>query len=380
MKMSVLLVVVLVVLVVLVVPALGAVHHSGELLEIKYGETINDDLFAGTREMRIYGRVNGDVYAVGENLLIEGEVTQDVQAGCRYLRITGKVGDDVLFFGQELLIDGEIGGDVKAIGAQVRMTPGAIIRGDLFAAGGKLQLNGGLIQGHLKGRVGSAYINGRVNGDSDLKTGEIVYGPDFQTQGDTRLTLDKPLDRDQAGHVPDNLDIVIKKQRRAFPFFGMFGKIWSVVAAFIFGLVIVLFFKRTTRDFLDFARPRALRNTAWGFVYLVVVPAVVLILFLMIFTIPIALVVSAIYLIALYLGIILAGLSVGEWLMGRIRRDPLSRSLILPLIVGIVLVKIITQIPIVGCLIALVLVCYGLGSLVNFLRNSGKLPEASAEA
>ena len=178
--------------------------------------------------------------------------------------------------------------------------------------------------------------------------------------------------------APENLEVEIKEPERSFRFSGLFCFLWSIAAAFIVGIVMVVFFRQTMRDFLDFARSRPIPKAGMGFVYLVVVPVAVLILFLMIVTIPVALIATAVYVIAIYLGSILASLAVGEWVIKRFRKDQLVPSMILSLIVGIVLVKILTHIPIIGWLIALVVVCYGLGSLVNFLWQFRSASEAGS--
>lgn len=365
---------------VMTAPVWAAEYKAGETVTIPIGETIAEDLFVGARQVHIEGRIQGDVYAGGEQLIVNGQVTQDVQAGSRSLTITGTVGDDVLFFGQELLIEGDIVGDVTAFGARVYLSPSAVIHGDVTIAVGKLELDGGEIKGSLKGRAGTAFLNGTIGEDTDLEVESIIYGPDSQTLGETELTLNKPLDRDQAGQVPDNTKIVVKVQERRFPFGAIFGKLWSIAAALIIGLVMVLFFKPTTRDFLDFAKTGILPNTGLGFVYLVVIPVAVLILFILVLTIPVALIVTALYLIALYLGSILASLSIGDRFMERFSKQPTSRGLILPLIIGVIAIKLITAIPFIGWLIGLVVICYGLGSLINFIWNFRKMPEANAEA
>jgi cytoskeletal protein CcmA (bactofilin family) len=362
-------------------PAWGAEYKAGETVAIPAGEALAGDLFAGARQVHIQGRVEGDVYAGCEQLLIEGDVSQDVHAGCRSLILKGRVGDDVIFFGEKLLIEGEISGDVTAFGARVFLSPTAVIHGDLFVAAGEIELDGGSIKGNLKGHVDSAFLNGTIEKNTSLDVGEISYGPDSHTLGETQLTLCEPLDRDRAGLVPDNADIVVKEREHSSPFGSIFGMLWSMAAAFIVGLVFVLFFKNTTRDFLDFAKSRTLANTGLGLVYLVVIPVAVVILFLLILTIPAALMVTGLYLIALYISGILASLSLAERLMDRMGRASTTRNLILPLVIGVVVVKLITAIPFfIGCLIGLAVICYGLGSLFNFIWHLRKTPEAYAEA
>lgn len=362
---------------VLMTPAFGTEHHAGETVIIDQDRVLQGDLFASARLVYIYGNITGDVYAACEQVVIKGDVGQDAHAACRSLEINGNVKESVLFFGRDLLIDGHVGGDVLVFGAQVRITPNAVIEGNLHVKTRELRMEGGHIHGSLSGDIGTAFLNGTVDKGFILNAGKVEFGDDFHTQADTKLTLGEPLDETR-GNIPDNLDVTLKEPNHFFSYFKVF---WSFASSLVVGLVLVLFFRQTLRDFIDFSKSDPLKNTGFGLVYLVVVPVAVLILLLMILTIPIALTFSALYLIALYGGVILAGLSVGDYLIGRWwkNRTPHAHSLFLSVIVGVILVKLVTRIPFVGWFFGLAILCFGLGSLVNFLWNLRRTPEASVE-
>ena len=170
-------------------------------------KTISEDFFVASRTVHMAGRIDGDIYAIGERLVVDGDVSEDVLATCRSLELSGNVGDSVLFTGQDLTITGTIGGDVMALGADINIAPGAVINGDLFVAAGRLNMEGGLINGSIKGHVGKTVLNGSVQQDIDLAGGSITFGNTYQGRGAVRLTLDAPLDPDQAGLIPDNLEV-----------------------------------------------------------------------------------------------------------------------------------------------------------------------------
>ena len=53
-------------------PAFAADYRSGESVVINAGETMPEDFFAGARDIQISGRMEGDIYAIGEQLKIDG--------------------------------------------------------------------------------------------------------------------------------------------------------------------------------------------------------------------------------------------------------------------------------------------------------------------
>lgn len=365
-------------LLVLMTPAFGTEHQSGNTVTIDRDRIVQGDLFASARLVFIDGNVTGDVYAACKQVVIKGDVGQDAHAACRSLEIYGNIKESLLFFGHDLLIDGHVGGDVLIFGGQVRITPNAVIDGDLHVKTGELKMEGGHIHGALSGDIGAAFLNGTVDKGLILNAGKVEFGDDFHAQADTKLTLGEPLDETR-GNIPENLDVTIKKQSNLFSYFRLF---WSITSSLVVGLVLVLFFRQSLRDFIDFSRSDPLKYTGFGFIYLIVVPVAVLILLLLILTIPIALTFSALYLIALYVGVILAGLSVGDYIIRRWLKNRTShaRSLFLSVIVGVILVKLVSRIPFVGWFFGLAILCFGLGSLVNFLWNLRRSPEAPVES
>ncbi len=66
------------------------------------GETIEGNLLAVCRELRIDGRVEGSIFGVALTANIAGEVTGDVYLLSRGLEVTGRLGDDLHFAGGSL--------------------------------------------------------------------------------------------------------------------------------------------------------------------------------------------------------------------------------------------------------------------------------------
>jgi hypothetical protein len=357
---------IMVVVIALLLPAHAAEYKGAEIVTVGQGDTLGMDLFAGCRYTEIYGVVKGDVYAGCERITIDGEVTQDVLAGCEELQIHGKVGDMVIFFGSNLLIDGEIGGDVLAFGGKVRLTERAVINGNLFIGAGYFNMEGGLIGGNIRGGVGRALFNGIVGEDVELETGSVRFGENYRSAGGTRLTLHEELDEEKAGYIPENLETTIKKKHRFFQ--GVFFY-WSLIAMFIVGILIIAFFKDFSRDYVAFSGQSIAKHLGVGFLALVAAPVAIVILLILVFTIPVALITLAIYLILLYFSFVFTALYVGDYLLGLIRKDESPKSLIWPLLLGVILVLLFPKLPFIGWFFALVIMCFGLGTFVSYIWN-----------
>lgn len=351
------------VIMVLMAPGFGADYRGDETVRVNAGDSLFTDLISGSRYVDILGYIDGDIYSGCQKLNMEGEVTDDIFAGAQEIMVKGKVGGMVMSAGQFVTIDGEVGGDVIAFGAEVRITPRAHIKGNLFAGSGSLMLEGGRVDGWIKGGAGQVYLNGSVGDLVSLEAGDVRFGTDYDAPQGTTLTLDKELDKD-ASNIPDNLELIIKKPE-AFYQSGFFY--WSLVAMFIVGLLISLIFKNFTHNLLSIAGQNILKNAGVGFLFLIATPIVIVILAILILTIPVALILLALFLILLYLSSIFSGLYVGKYIFELAGKKSERLNLVLPLIVGLLIVVLLSKVPIVGWLIKLVVISFGMGSFVMYL-------------
>ena len=356
----------MVVLIALLFSLNAAEYKGAEIVTVNEGDTLRSDLFAGCRHVEVYGVVNSDVYAGCETVTIDGEIGDDLLAGCREARITGKVGDGIVFFGQRIYIDGEVGGDVLAFGGEVRISERGVIKGNLFVGAGNLLLEGGRIEGNIRGGAGRTHLNGFVGEDVDIETGFIKFGEGYQAAGGTKLTLHKELNKENAGYVPDNLEVTIQKRERFFQ--GAFFY-WSLIAMFIVGVLIVAFFKNFSRDYLGFTKRELWKNMGLGFLVTLIVPVAILILMLLIFTIPVALMVLAAYFSLLYLSFVFTALSLGDYLFGMLQKNGSAKNLIWPLLLGVIVVMLVSKIPFVGWLFSLAIISFGMGSFIAYIWN-----------
>jgi len=342
----------MVVLIALLFSAYAAEYRGAEIVTVNEGDTLASDLFAGCRHVEIYGFVRSDVYAGCETVIVDGEIGDDLLAGCREARITGKVGDGVIFFGQSIYIDGEVGGDVLAFGERVRISERGVIKGNLFVGSGNLLLEGGRVEGNIRGGAGRTHLDGIVGKDVDIETGSIKFGEGYQAAGGTKLTLHKELDEKNAGYVPDDLEVTVQQRKRFFQ--GAFFY-WSLIAMFIVGVLIVAFFKNFSRDYLGFTKQEPWKNMGLGFLVTFIAPVGIVILMLLIFTIPV------------YLSFVFTALALGDYLFGMLQKNGSARNLIWPLLVGVIIVMLASKIPFIGWLFSLVIISFGMGSFIAYI-------------
>ena len=144
------------------VNAYSAEYFTGNTMKVAFGDTLDQDIFAGCRQVEVFGYVDGDIYAGCETVNIEGKIQDDVLVGCRNFTLTGIINDGLIVFAENITIDGTVRGDVIAFGKQIRLTDRARLEGNIFIGCGEFTQEGAPIAGFLKGGAGSVYLNGPV--------------------------------------------------------------------------------------------------------------------------------------------------------------------------------------------------------------------------
>ena len=348
----------------------GADYRGNERILISANDSLSTDLFSGSRYMDILGVVNGDVFSGCQRMNVEGEITEDFFAGAQEINIRGKIRDNAICAAQTITIDGEIGGDLIVFGAEVRITQRTHIKGNVFVGSGAFILDGGKIDGWVRGGGGDLYLNGSVGDTVNLKAGHVRFGPTYGAPMGTRLTLKKDLDLNTLENRPVNLTVIVKKNK-AFYQKGYFY--WTIITMFIVGLLISLIFKNFTYNILNASEKNILKNTGIGFLSLIVIPLTILILAILVLTIPAALILLAIFLILLYLSSIFTGLYIGKYVLELLGNKEERLNLVLPLIVGLLAIVLLSKLPFIGWLIKLLAVSFGMGSFLMYLFGLKKV-------
>lgn len=152
--------------------------------------------------------IEGNLYASGDTVTIEGEVTGDLICAGATILVSEKasIGGDIACAGRTIDIRGQVAGDVRAAGYLVRLGEGASVGGewlaaafavelepesevadDLLAAGAQVR-SAGTLKRDARIAAGGLEILGEVLGDVDASLGGAADAPQpmpwFQQGGD----------------------------------------------------------------------------------------------------------------------------------------------------------------------------------------------------
>ncbi len=331
------------------------------------GQVVQGDYVAAGPQVEISGIVNGDLYVVGGQVLVDGVVNGDVIAAGGKVTLSGTVAQDARIAGGQVLVTGTIGRSATLAGGDVQLTATARIGESLVSGGGNVQ-----VAGHIgkDARIGAARVTLSSQIERDLAVaamsvhltskamvgGKLRYWSEDAPAIDEEATVRGPIIRRP---LPEGWSL--ENARR-----GIFGiQVMVAVVGFlstlILGLVLLRLYPVFGRRVTAAIRQQPTTSVSWGATALLVIPLVAVSFLVTLFALPIGVVLLALYLPMVYLARVYAITCLGQFLF---RRQAGSASLAWPFVVGLVLYTALSLIPLVGGLVTVLVMSFGLGAML----------------
>ncbi|MCC2641550.1 MAG: conserved rane protein of unknown function, contains repeat [Nitrospira sp.] len=339
----------------------------GERVVLPPGQIVQGDYVAVGPHVEISGTVNGDVYAAGGEVLMDGVVNGDVILAGAKVTLSGTVSQDARIAGARVTVSGSVGRNMTVGGADVHLTDTAKVRDNLLAAAASMRVAGPVGRDARIG-AGAVTVSNEVARDLAVAapsvhlTEKAMVGRNFRYWSEDAPSIDEgAVVRGSTTQRPLPDGWTFEGARR-----GLFGvRVLAAVVGFlstlILGLVLLhiypLFAVRVTAAM----RERPGRSLGWGAMALVGIPLVALSFVVTLFALPVGIVLFALYVATVYLSRVYAVTCLGQFVF---RRQPDSSSLTGPFVVGLVLYSILSFIPVIGGLVTLLAVLFGIGALL----------------
>jgi cytoskeletal protein CcmA (bactofilin family) len=403
----------------LVTPAQAFDGRSGDKVEIKAGEIIEDDVYVTANEFTLEGTVKGDLIVFGETIIINGTVEGDLMAAGKSITINGKVTDDARIAGAVIQIgkNAVVGGDVVAGSASLEAQDGSTINGELVVGAAQALLEGD-IAGDILAGTGSLELNGQFGGDIKADVGDPEEGGPppsvYMPQADIHFPSVKPgfnvgedakiagnLEYTQSKDVKIPSGVVSGKITRNEPVIDpnevivpptpaekamtwTFNLLRTIVTWIIFGLLLGWLAPMFMKALMEKVQIQPAASFGWGlvayaaffFVILVIIVAMITggILFgaltlggmsgtiVWVGILAIFALILGFVLITVFLTKILVAWLSGKLILARIKPE-LAEHKIWPLVLGVIIIALAVSLPIIGWLFGVLVMFIGLGAL-----------------
>ncbi len=357
-------------------PARAAEIRRGEIVSVGPEEVVEDDLYAFGNDIRVEGEVRGDVIAFGQKVVVTGRVGGDLVAAAGEVEVGGAVGGSVRAAGGKLRLHArEVGRDVVVAGGDVWLGPETAVRRDLIAAGGKVQVLSP-VDGTARVAGNELTLDAKVGGDVHARADKLMVGPKAAVGGlltyaasSQTIAPDARFGKIEQLPAPARIPPAL-----AF----LVGWVRLAVGLFVLGLVFRFVAPRWSSAAVATLRREPGRSAAWGAVSLVAIPLIALAVFVLGALLGgwwVGLIVLVAFGVAVALAFPLVGMLAGEWIAQR--SGPRRLRLGGPLLLGVALLALVLSVPILGAVLAVATILFGLGALLLGGWSLRRVPAAA---
>jgi cytoskeletal protein CcmA (bactofilin family) len=181
----------------------------GDLVLLTADTVIPGDLYAVGNQVRMEGQVRGDmVAAVTRDVLVTGTIDGDALVTGGSLVIEGTVGGSVRVLSGSVEVRGSVGGDVLAGAGRVSVGEDGSVGGDIITAAFSLDM-AGQVGRDILGRVWQGVISGEVGGNIELDGRQLELADGARVGGDVRYRSPSDL------IIGDDVEVVGTVGRRS---------------------------------------------------------------------------------------------------------------------------------------------------------------------
>jgi cytoskeletal protein CcmA (bactofilin family) len=360
-------------------PAEATRFTAGEHYALKADTIIYDDLAIAVKEATLAGRILGDLIFAGNGLSSTGRVEGSVLAGGNNLQITGPVARSVRAFMSSLMIDDTVGHNVTAFGGELRLQQGAVIGRDVTFFGGTLVV-AGKIDGKLTFAGGELVVSGIIKKGAKVKADKITLTSTAVIEGDFDYTSKKEAKIDSAAVITGKINHQLPKKKSGKGISGWTIFWWLLwrTSELVAGFLLIALFRKQMIALKETVAHSFLKTLGVGLLAFIVIPVMALLFAVVIVGLPLTLVLTAFYVVALFLSCNFTGLPVGEAVLRLFKKEaPVSPYAAMT--IGVVLIQLLETVPYFGTLVVFVTAWIGLGAIIlGGSRLSAHLPEAAS--
>jgi len=361
------------------VPAMAMVK-TGSRISVEIDETVEGDFFAAGDEVIIEGTVNGDVYVGANRLTIArtAMINGDVIAGATNIEILGTVTDDVRVGGNNISLIGATVGDSLTVGGnELRVDRDTTIGGGLIFGGRLLSLAGDVGRGVVTGNQDTRITSGTVTNTVRIAANNITIDETATIDGDVEYrsdteavingTVTGEVIRGEGGGLDLNLESTMKWVAVGFT-------VWAFLAAAIIGGVMLLLMPKVLNKAHGKFMKKPWATLGWGaLVTLATIPAAIL-LFVTVFGIPLALVLLVLWGLAIYFAKFFVAHTLGFSLMSYLHKNSENYTprAYPALLIGLVIYYGLRMLPGVGMLVRIATTFVGMGMIIGLYSRPKK--------
>ena len=349
----------------------AASFHSGDNYILGKEEGLTGDLYVAGNSISVEGAVSGDVTVAGSTLLFTGSASQDLQAAGGTLTFIGNVGDDVRAAGGSITLGSSVKGDALLAGGEVTTLPSMLVGGDVAIAAGRALISG-TVQGSLRVHAREVTIDATVSGPVYISAEKVTFGPRAVLSGAVTYRSSKQATVVSGATLSGEVihEPVAPRESTASPLYWakMIG-LWfllKVLMIFLGALLVSLYYRRAVKGIALRLMDGFGWNALLGFAFLVATPLAAVFLMMTVVGLLFGILVMLVYGAMLIIATLYLPALVGGEIYRYFRREAEMTVSLITIVIGTAALAVLALIPVVGWVVAFVLMLGSLGAAIRF--------------
>lgn len=305
---------------------------------IKAGEVKDGDLITGGMTVSNDGTIRGDFIAFAQTLTNTGEVEGDLIAGGNRINADGRIGGSLRVGGADVTVNCTVERNAMIFGSTVKVGDDTVIKRNAYYLGGIVSVSG-KVMGNTSINAGNVTLGGVYEGDVRINNmtegsslnilpGTIIKGK-LTYEGVTEYAV--PSDVQVGSYSYIRIEPKSKtSEQPTFSLWGLIKRIFTLLAYYLFALLIYKAFPRFFVRSGDFIEARPFSSAGIGIATLGSLVAgglaLILLMILALFIIKgsVALLGILVFVFVTVITIVLADIPVSMWLGNIITRRKAS--------------------------------------------------------
>lgn len=312
-------------------------------------ESYDSSKFVFGSDVNFSGDIDGIGVLFGNTMIVNGKASYGVYFG-NSLTIGGEVEKDLFIFGNFITISESaiIPRDAYVFGSNVVLKTD--IGRDLYIFGETIDLRGVTISGKVNATADNILLD-----QSTTIVGSLTYNEDATLSGVDKATIGELIEVESTETVIDTATVI---------------KTWiyNALTNLVCLLVILLVFPKIKKVLNEYKveSGNTLLSIGLGFGALIIVPIVAIAALLCEVTIPLSLIVLALYFISMYVGWLYASYIIGKKIWSLLKKQ---ENMFVEGIIGVIVVELAVIIPYFGGIIEFLVFIFGIGLFLYQFKN-----------
>ncbi len=313
---------------------------------------------------------DGALAVSGQDIVIDGNVNGPLFVAGNTITIKGNVNGPIFVAGNSITIEGSIEGEVFTAGNIIRIDPGTELSRDAFMTGSEILINGTIGRDLFSGS-NKIEINNTIARNAHLSSETITFTDDGAVGGDLYYqSANELVNADQYVEGQVNYDEINRMEdRQERPQQSLLRTLLNIIGTLISAIIIWWFLRRITQGWWftvsqrNLRRPLILLLTGLGL--LLLIPAAILLTFIISALTGLGLYLLAVSTLLLFILLLLLAKIVTATIIGKHlleNRFSLNKyNSLVSFLIAYLLLDLASTIPVIGGIVTFLSVIYALG-------------------